>query len=444
MVLQILFAKFWRKLSTIGVDDTESVYGRTLILLNQAAFMTSFGALIMYFLTPNAFSNSYHKVIALSLSVLYLGIPVLHYFRKPTWAQIYLIFILNNWIYVIILIFGGFFGQGIASMTTILLGYFFFQSNKKLRLLAVLYNCILFSFSSIYISIYSPVFDFPEVPFDEVLVYLISLSWIFVVFPIYEMERENLINSLKLKNEALENTTEELERFTHIASHDLKSPLRTIISFIGLVEMDYKKGRIENVEKNLKYVKSGAQQLNRLIEDVLELSKINATKNAETTWVNLEKVLEMVTFNLSSELQEKNATIKASELPNCFCNQTEFILVFQNLIQNGIKYNKSKNPTIRIWSKEEGDYFLIHFQDNGIGIEEQYFNRVFEHFKRLHTSDEYSGTGLGLSLCKKIIEKYQGHIKVESKLGIGCIFSLCLPIEMIEIQVQSNGVYEIA
>ena len=422
----------------LGVKHKLLIPEETILLLNQAAILTSMGAFLLSAICYFFLSIPIYAAYTITISLLYLVIPVLHYFKKPFWVQIYITFILCNWIYVIMILSGTFFGQGVASLVTIKLGYFFFPTNKQLQVLAVIYNSIMFIAATSYSSFYQHLFIIPEVPFDEVCVFTLSLSWIYVIFPFYEMQRENFISSLKSKNEVLEKTTAELERFTHIASHDLKSPLRTIISFLDLVERDIKRNQMDNVLQNLTFAKSGARQLNYLIEDVLEFSKIKSNIYQQVELVSLSNVMEKVLFNLKAEIQEKNTVIEVARLPNCHCNETEFVLVFQNLIQNGIKYNVSKNPTIQVTSELTQDGFAIHFQDNGIGIDVQYFEKIFEHFKRLHTAQEYTGTGLGLSLCKKIIEKYNGKIKVQSNPGQGSIFTIYVPAPLIEWQPQDE------
>ena len=419
----------WHKISNIGVEEPSSIHGKLTIFLNQTAVLTSLAA----FLTTIAFGifspNLNYLLVTSFLTLSYLLVPILHYFKKTFWVKIILIFILPNWIYFVVFVSGNFFGQGLASVATIILGFFFFQDKKWLQQLAIWYNSILYVITTTYAAFFPQIIPMPEVPFDEAAVYVISLCWIFVIFPIFDLEKEKLIESLRKKNIDLENTTAELERFTHIASHDLKSPLRTIISFLGLMERDLKRGNYENLSQNLEYARSGAQQLNYLVEDVLELSKINGKKNAKIEEVELLSILEKVKLNLNAELIEKKARINASELPFVNANETELVLLFQNLIHNGIKYNESQDPFVSIWSNQLNGFQNIYFHDNGIGIDEQYHEQIFEHFKRLHNSNKYSGTGLGLSLCKKIMDKYDGKISVNSKVGEGSTFAISFPVE---------------
>lgn len=424
------FSEIWKRLYRIGADELESTENKTIKLLNQAALLTSSGSLVTAFVSytfSDGTSNVYVYFPCI-IFLLYAIIPIAHYFKKSYFVKLYITFLLPLWIYISIILVNSFFSQSIATVATIILGYFFFKKTPKLQSFSVIYNCFMY-ISATSIAAYStPFIAAPDIPFDEACVFLISLSWIKVIFSVHEYEKDTLIKSLQQNNTALKNTTEELERFTHIASHDLKSPLRTIISFLDLMKRDINKKQYDQLEQNLAFAKSGAQQLNYLIRDVLEISKVNVQAEKEKVMIDLKQTLKKVKLNIDAELEEKNAVIIAEDLPSYYCNEVEFILLFQNLIQNGIKYNQSSHPTINIWSESSETELKLFFKDNGIGIEDTYFDHIFEYFKRLHSSSEYMGTGLGLSLCKKVIISYEGTISIESKVGAGSTFIISLPI----------------
>ena len=164
-----------------------------------------------------------------------------------------------------------------------------------------------------------------------------------------------------------------------------------------------------------------------LVSDILELSLINIESKEQREWTDLNDVIEKSISNLQQEISEKEAVVNIPDLPVYLCNSVEFVLVFQNIIQNSIKYNKSKTPTVNVRAEQTKNQLFIHFEDNGIGIEEKYFDRIFEFFKRLHTQKAYKGTGMGLGLCKKIVQSYNGDISVQSKVGEGSVFTIQLP-----------------
>ncbi|MBK8565748.1 MAG: hypothetical protein IPN76_20995 [Saprospiraceae bacterium] len=264
-------------------------------------------------------------------------------------------------------------------------------------------------------------------PFDELLAVYVCVIWIYSIFGQYAQVKQKLINDLEQKNQVLMATKEELERFTNIASHDLKSPLRNISSFIGLIERDIKRGNTENLLGNLEFAKKGAQQMHHLVQGILEISSVNQNAFVKKDQYSLSQLLEDAVTNLRLEIAEKNAVVQYGALPDYHCNDVEMTLLFQNLVQNGIKYNKSPQPAISITAEQIDGHLKLSFTDNGIGIEPQFHSYVFEHFKRLHSSQEYMGTGLGLSLCQKIVQKHKGEIQLISALGKGSQFVVVLP-----------------
>jgi len=222
---------------------------------------------------------------------------------------------------------------------------------------------------------------------------------------------------------------EELERFTFIASHDLKTPLRNIISFSNLLEKKLELSEDENIHEYLSFIKNGGLRLHNLITDTLEYSQhSNKESNLSRQLVDLNKVLEEIEFSMVDVLKENNAKIIISNrLPSITSHYNSMLSVFQNIIENGIKYNKSDIPTIKIHSQENFDFHSIFIEDNGIGIEEDYQEKIFNMFMRLHTQEEYEGSGLGLSISKKVLRRINGKILLKSKIGEGSTFEIRLP-----------------
>lgn len=255
------------------------------------------------------------------------------------------------------------------------------------------------------------------------------------------LEREKeLSQELQISNAELFHTQEELEdtiktleisnkdfkNFAYIASHDLQEPLRMITSFIQLLEKKYKDKLDEEGLEYMGFVVDGAQRMQELINDLLLISRVT-TKTSKFKPVDLNKVLEEVLFNLELVIEENNAVFIKEPLPVIFGDYSQMVQVFQNIIGNAIKYRSKKAPEIQISKKELDDYWLISIKDNGIGVGPEFSQQIFEMFKRLHTRNEYEGTGIGLSITKKIIEKHSGQIWVESELGEGSTFSFTIP-----------------
>jgi len=236
----------------------------------------------------------------------------------------------------------------------------------------------------------------------------------------YEKQLEDFTEELQEKNQ-------ELERFAYIASHDLKTPLRNIISFLGLIR---KKLEIRGDKDLLNYVNFAnvsAKHMHQLVEDVLEFSKLTTKSSANVKAINCQSIIKQAINNLDLTIKERNAVVS---FPNyrldIFADKAQLVQLFQNLIQNGIKYNTQNTPKVQISHHSSQDYEHFSVRDNGIGIHEKYFEDIFEMFKRLHTNDEYDGTGIGLAICKKIVDLHGGNISIKSETEFGSIFSFTI------------------
>lgn len=244
-----------------------------------------------------------------------------------------------------------------------------------------------------------------------------------------ENEVANRTSDLEESNAKLRNSNKELERFAYIASHDLKEPLRNIMSFTRLVERKLPPEAKENedVKEYMSHIVNNTKQMHQLIEDVLEYSRIDNAK-PESEIMDVNDIIKSVINVLSSTLKERNVKVNIGKLPKVKANASQLFLVLKNLVENGIKYNENEHPVISVFSVQNDQMHEISVMDNGIGIEEKYFKRIFGMFKRLHNREEYQGSGLGLSICKKIVQHLGGDIWVESPTGEGSKFTFSLPV----------------
>jgi len=222
-------------------------------------------------------------------------------------------------------------------------------------------------------------------------------------------------------NEELKGKNKELEQFAYVASHDLQEPLRTTVSFVARLEKFNKDKLDERSAKYLHFIVSATNRMQVMIRDLLEFSRIGKAKTLQQ--VDTEQVLKNVIADLSSAIQESKAVINASAMPVINAYPTELKALFQNLLTNAIKFRKAdRTPVIDIAVEELAHCWRFTFKDNGIGIEQEHFNRIFAIFQRLHSTQEYAGSGIGLSHCKKIVELHQGNIWVTSVPGEGSCF----------------------
>ena len=221
--------------------------------------------------------------------------------------------------------------------------------------------------------------------------------------------------------EELERSNKELEQFAYIASHDLKEPLRMVSSYLQLLERRYKDKLDQDANEFIEYAVEGAKRMQSLINDLLMFSRIT-TRGEHFKSASLEAALGNAVSNLEIAIEESGAVVTHDPLPDMEVDISQITQLFQNLIGNGIKYRDGDLPRIHIGAEEKNGVWLFSVKDNGIGIDPKYFERIFVIFQRLHTRDKYEGTGMGLAMCKKIVERHNGHIWVESEPGKGSVF----------------------
>lgn len=237
-----------------------------------------------------------------------------------------------------------------------------------------------------------------------------------------ELERrvDEKTYQLNQKVDELRRTNKDLEQFAYVASHDLKTPLRTVIGHLQLLERKYRGKLDKDAEDYIVFAVEGSKKMYGMINDLLAYAKVGR-EHLDFEPVDLNRVLASVERSLDGVIKEKNAVIHYEDLPTFMGVNTLWEQLFQNLIHNGLKFNLSEQPEIRIDYKDSPDYWIISVADNGIGIEEEYQARIFELFQRLHTT-EFPGTGIGLAVCKRIVELHNGSIWVESESGMGTVF----------------------
>lgn len=232
--------------------------------------------------------------------------------------------------------------------------------------------------------------------------------------------RKRAEDELNQKTQELIRSNDELEQFAYVASHDLQEPLRMVTSYLELLETRYKDKLDQDANEFIGFAVDGSSRMRILIQSLLEYSRVNRIKPFES--INLNDLLKVVLQNLSGVIKEQNATVLYDELPVI---HGDFILIsqlFQNLIENAIKFKGDTSPRIFISGKKVNDEYLFSVKDNGIGIKSEYLDRIFVIFQRLNNKAKYPGTGMGLAICKKIVERHNGKIWAESEIDKGSTF----------------------
>jgi signal transduction histidine kinase len=261
---------------------------------------------------------------------------------------------------------------------------------------------------------------------DEISAYYLEVEGkaFDVLFKIRQETEQKLEKTVK----KLENTTSELKRsnaelsqFAYMASHDLQEPLRMVASYMQLLQKRYGEKLDPTAREFIEYAVDGTKRMKLLIDDLLEYSRIG-TRGHEFEKTSISSVVTEVISNLHTLITETGARIEHAGLPEIHADRMQMIQLFQNLISNSLKFRSTAPPQIWIDYKRKKTEHMFSVRDNGIGISREYWNRIFVIFQRLHSREEYPGTGIGLAICKKIIERHEGRIWLESEPGKGSVF----------------------
>ncbi len=404
-------------------------------LLNQMV-LVFFGALSVKLITEIIVADYTGTMICLWMASMFFCVWLFNYYGCYQLAQI-------GFLTTQVLIFVSlniFFGRGIApefllfSYTVVIL---LFYDDLSLRFMwvgifALAYIGVLF-----FLRYNEPVLlkDLMSSSFYYML--LSNVSIIFILFSSFirenkkfQKETTQLVEELKRKNielrsvnDELENINEDLENFATVASHDLKTPLKNIKGLLQIIENSIEQGKTEKISDYLEYAQVSAKSMDNLIEDILEFSCIGNKEKAFAP-VCLKSIAQRTQNNLHNIIEEKGAIIDYSELPSILGNEGQLVSLFQNLIENGIKYNEADTPHIEIKGIEHSNEYELLVKDNGIGIKKDCQEKVFNMFYRLHTELNYEGTGIGLATCRKIVTHHGGTLSILSSSDTGTVFKI--------------------
>jgi len=264
-----------------------------------------------------------------------------------------------------------------------------------------------------------------------------SMILVLIVFPVIYFlsykplllqirERERVEEKLKQTMAEFARSNSELELFAYVASHDLQEPLRMVTSFTQLLEKRYKNKLDKDADEFIEFILDGATRMQSMINDLLQYSRVG-TRGKPFKLTDFESVFGQSLVNLKIAIDENNAIITHDPLPTLMADSTQMIEVFQNLISNAIKFRSKESPQVHVSALKKRNEWVFSVRDNGIGIAPEFFDKLFIIFQRLHSRSEYPGTGIGLAVCKKIVERHGGKIWVESEPDKGSTFYFSIP-----------------
>jgi signal transduction histidine kinase len=240
-------------------------------------------------------------------------------------------------------------------------------------------------------------------------------------------EHRHTAQQLAQRTEEVERSNKDLQQFAYVASHDLQEPLRMVSSYVQLLKRRFK-GRLDaDADDFIAFAVDGATRMQQMIQDLLSYSRVNTHGNPPSP-THVEEVLGQVFNNLRLAIEESGARITHESLPVVAADGTQLVQLFQNLIANAIKFCSTLPPQIHVSAEKKDPYWVFSVRDNGIGLDPDFTDRIFTIFQRLHTHKDYPGTGIGLAICKRIVERHGGSIWVKSEPGVGSTFYFTLPV----------------
>lgn len=430
-----LIYSIWERISLIGIqaniEDLEDIEASRIKILNQFSFIWIFGLSLIYIKIVFV-DKVEHVYVTKDLLIFMILILTLNYFRQYLLARFFALVGVPLLIFYSITLFGSVAGMEFG-FVILIISSLLFVPHYLHRISFVIYNLILYIFSQYYIVDNPPPFSCCIDIRIRIFIFIISgLTFVaFINFTKKEydksLKRKNdFSNTLKKQNVALLSAYEELEQFSYIASHDLKTPLRTIVSFINLIEKNNQVTSTEDVEY-FNFIKSGALRMNVLIEDLIKYSILSKENILQKEWVDcrliIDEIIQQLRVNSTKEIE---TTIE--DIPLVYSNSIYVSLLVTNLLSNAVKYNDKSKIELNISYSTTADGFIIlTFKDNGIGIEKEFYRQIFEMFKRLHTDTVYEGTGIGLAICKRVVNKLNGEIWLSSQINEGTTFFVKIP-----------------
>ncbi|HMQ46171.1 MAG TPA: ATP-binding protein [Saprospiraceae bacterium] len=435
--------QFWHFISNIGIrEDRQYEYKERvrIWLMNRMCFLVFVIQLVG--LVEDFINHKIDGYFLWLLLVVTFSLLMLSYLGKHQTARYVLTFIYPLLMTILMVIYGAEVRAEYTYFVFMILAIIF-HSSSLVRFFIIFYIISLYVVSRIYLSFYPAIRAEYVNAYDPIIVFIASalcivslIGFFFFANETNEKKLGELLIILEKRNDKLLEAYQEIESFAYLASHDLKTPLRSIASFSGLIKRDISQAKYENVADYLSYVINGTHQMDTLITDILDYSRLSKASNGNVVFVDIDEVIHQSMSQVQLLFPDKTFGIDVPKLPTILGNKTQLFQLFHNLLENAVKYNDNTLICIEINVEKQEKGYLFSVKDNGIGIAEEYHHYIFQMFKRLHTKDQYPGTGIGLAICKKVVEEHGGKIWVESAEGAGSCFWILLPDKKTDYEVD--------
>lgn len=431
----------WHYISELGVWAEETQEGKLLVRwYNRMSFLSALFSIPVIVVSYILEVHPVYRVVIWFLCLLYVCTLLLNSIGWVTSAR-YLIAICSPiWGNGLKLLVGGYIGIGLVTVSSIAVVLVAFRKKVFVMWSLIGYLLLFYFFTVIYVIEVGPIYTLVEFKYDEIAVFAGAVSWTLVMLITYDHDLTLLLNNVANKNQELKQTNIELDRYTIIVTNDLRAPLRTVASYVEKAEHGVESNNQKLVEDCLGHIKSAAKQMNYLIMNVLELGATEAHHDNKVEPIDLNQICRKAQQNLELVINNSHAKIHLDRLPGILANETDFIVLFQNIIKNAIVHNNKIRPRLEVYIRHLGAESCIVFRDNGVGIPKHSFREIFEFSQRIENGLPYGGSGAGLWLCNKIIMRYGGRIEVDSAIGVGSTFTIVVPSAMILNKDKRNRI----
>lgn len=420
--------QFYSRLSHLGIDkNTPQKLSRHILLANSIN-LTTITLIVPY--TFLFYFLGIHK-LAILLGSLFFLFSFYHYLTYKKYyflSRMLMILSMNIALGIYAIVLGRDSGIHFLYFVFFTLPFLLFSLNNYLLIAFCCLSSVV-PFCIVRFQLVKPLVELDSLSLQILSVAMILLTFIWLLLnKLYLLKANGIVEeNLQQSNQLLQSRNRDLEQFAYVASHDLQEPLRTVASYVELLNKQYNDRFDENGQQYMGFILYSTHRLKKLIKDLLEYSRIG--RNYQSEKIKSYTLVQDVVADLKQLIADTQANVVVSPLPDIEGYGTDLKLLFQNLIVNAIKFRKQNElPMIKIWGEELDGFWKFAVSDNGIGIEPQHRERIFVIFQRLHTQAEYDGSGIGLAHCKKIVEMHGGAIWVESELGKGSTFYFTIPI----------------
>ena len=422
----------YENLLNLGADSVTGKNQKKYIRITNFITINGFLASLVYLTLAILWEKWYWLNANLGMSLLCLCVIFLNGFNYTRVSRMLFMVGINLFLFVGMVLMGPIARSESFFLIAVLIPFLIYDLKNVGHIVAGIALSMFLMFSVAYVTPYFAQYHLSTE--QQLLMFHIGLvvQFFLILTAVYQLvfysrkAEEDLESSniqMSFQTNELKRSNSDLEQFAYIISHDLKAPVRNISSFMNLLVNKHGASLNPEAREFVDYSRNGAKRMERLIDDVLSYCRIG-TNLPNPTPVNLNDVVTTVRFELAEKLKAVNGEVVISKELPVISNVHSSLMyhVFQNLITNGLKFNKSAKPEINIFWTNSLNYYTFSVHDNGIGISKEYSATIFQMFKRLHNESEYDGTGIGLAICKKIVEYYNGEIWFESETGKGTTF----------------------